>query len=160
MIDISVLHKYDYSHYKHFDKNTLFCNILSKSIVWKNPMNIEKIKAYHCPVEAAMDVIGGKYKALIVYELINGTRRYNEIQKAVPQATARMLSKQLKELEEDEIINRTLYPVVPPKTEYSFPSTHLVRSFTHLNLYSLIMTHGILPTSSRQVQAYTRSGDQ
>ena len=82
-------------------------------------MNIEKIKTYNCPVEAAMDVIGGKYKALIVYELINGTRRYHEIQKAVPQATPRMLSKQLKELEEDEIINRTLYPVVPPKTEYS-----------------------------------------
>ncbi|SDL41268.1 transcriptional regulator, HxlR family [Kandleria vitulina] len=82
-------------------------------------MNIEKIKAYKCPVEAAMDVIGGKYKALIVYELINGTRRHNEIQKAVPQATPRMLSKQLNELEQDGVINRVLYPVVPPKTEYS-----------------------------------------
>ena len=82
-------------------------------------MNLEKIKGYHCPVEAAMDVIGGKYKALIVYELIGGTRRYNEIQRAVPQATPRMLSKQLKELEEDGVINRVLYPVVPPKTEYS-----------------------------------------
>ena len=82
-------------------------------------MNIEKIKTYHCPVEAAMDVIGGKYKALIVYELINGTRRYNEIQRAVPQATPRMLSKQLKELEEDGVINGVLYQVVPPKTEYS-----------------------------------------
>lgn len=82
-------------------------------------MNIEKIKGYNCPVEAAMDVIGGKYKALIVYELIGGTRRYNEIQKAVPQATPRMLSKQLKELEEDGVIDRKLYPVVPPKTEYS-----------------------------------------
>ena len=81
-------------------------------------MNIEKIKTYNCPVEAAMDVIGGKYKALIIYELINGTRRYNEIQKAVPQATPRMLSKQLKELEEDGVLIRTLYPVVPPKTEY------------------------------------------
>lgn len=82
-------------------------------------MNIEKIKTYHCPVEAAIDVIGGKYKALIVYELMDGTRRYNEIQKAVPQATPRMLSKQLKELEEDGVIHRVLYPVVPPKTEYS-----------------------------------------
>lgn len=82
-------------------------------------MNIEKIRNYNCPVEAAMDVIGGKYKALIVYELIGGTRRYNEIQRAVPQATPRMLSKQLKELEEDGVINRVLYPVVPPKTEYS-----------------------------------------
>lgn len=82
-------------------------------------MNIEKIQTYICPVEAAMDVIGGKYKAQIVYELISGTKRYNEIQKALPQATPRMLSKQLKELEEDGVINRILYPVVPPKTEYS-----------------------------------------
>lgn len=82
-------------------------------------MNIEKIRTYNCPVEAAMDVIGGKYKAMIVYELIDGTRRYSEIQKAVPQATPRMLSKQLKELEEDGVVNRVLYPVVPPKTEYS-----------------------------------------
>ena len=82
-------------------------------------MNVEKVKGYHCPVEAAMDVIGGKYKALIVYELMSGTKRYNEIARAVPQATPRMLSKQLKELEEDGVIIRTLYPVVPPKTEYS-----------------------------------------
>ncbi|MBQ9156711.1 MAG: helix-turn-helix transcriptional regulator [Eubacterium sp.] len=82
-------------------------------------MNIDKIKSYNCPVEAAMDVVGGKYKAQIVYELIGATRRYNEIAKALPQATPRMLSKQLKELEEDGVINRVLYPVVPPKTEYS-----------------------------------------
>ena len=82
-------------------------------------MNIERIKTFICPVEAAMDVIGGKYKAMIVYELIDGTKRYNEIQKGVPQATPRMLSKQLKELEADGVINRVLYPVVPPKTEYS-----------------------------------------
>ena len=50
-------------------------------------MNIAKIKTYNCPVEAAMNVIGGKYKALIIYELISGTKRYNEIQKALPQAT-------------------------------------------------------------------------
>lgn len=82
-------------------------------------MDIEKIKTYRCPVEAAMDVIGGKYKALILYALISGTKRYNEIQKAVPQATPRMLSKQLKELEGDGVIKRVLYPIVPPKTEYS-----------------------------------------
>ena len=82
-------------------------------------MNIEKIKTYNCPVEAAMDVVGGKYKAQIVYELMSGTKRYNEIQKAIPQATPRMLSKQLKELEEDGVLHRELYPVVPPRTEYS-----------------------------------------
>lgn len=82
-------------------------------------MNIEKIATYSCPVEAAMDVIGGKYKAQIVYELIDGTKRYHQIQNALPQATPRMLSKQLKELEADGVITRALYPVVPPKTEYS-----------------------------------------
>lgn len=82
-------------------------------------MNIEKIRTFRCPVEAAMDVIGGKYKAMILYELIDGKRRYSEIQKGVPQATPRMLSKQLKELEADGIIIRTMYPVVPPRTEYS-----------------------------------------
>ena len=66
-----------------------------------------------------MDVVGGKYKAQIIYELIGRTRRYHEIQKAIPQATPRMLSKQLKELEEDGVIHRVLYPVVPPRTEYS-----------------------------------------
>ena len=82
-------------------------------------MNLEKMKSYHCAVEAAMDVVGGKYKALILYELMSGTKRYSELQRALPQATPRMLSKQLKELEEDGVISRTLYPVVPPKTEYS-----------------------------------------
>lgn len=82
-------------------------------------MNIEKLKSYHCPVEAAMGIIGGKYKAIIIYHLIDATMRYNEIQKEIPQATPKMLSQQLKELETDRIINRVLYPVVPPKTEYS-----------------------------------------
>ena len=82
-------------------------------------MNIEKIQSYHCPVEATMDIIGGKYKAIIIYELIEKTLRYSELQKLVPQATPKMLSKQLKAMEEDGIIQRVLYPVVPPKTEYS-----------------------------------------
>lgn len=82
-------------------------------------MNNDKIRNYHCPVEAAMDIVGGKYKAIIIYHLINNTLRYNQIQKEIPQATPKMLSQQLKELEADGIINRVLYPVVPPKTEYS-----------------------------------------
>ncbi len=82
-------------------------------------MNKEKTKKYHCPVEAAVDIVCGKYKALIIYELIGKVCRYNELQRAIPQATPKMLSQQLKELEADGIINRVLYPVVPPKTEYS-----------------------------------------
>lgn len=82
-------------------------------------MDKEKMQNYHCPVEAAMDIVGGKYKAIIIWNLIDVTLRYNEIQKAIPHATPKMLSLQLKELEADGIINRVLYPVVPPKTEYS-----------------------------------------
>lgn len=82
-------------------------------------MDREKLMSYGCPVEAAMDIIGGKYKVIIIWNLIGKTLRYNELKKALPQATPKMLSQQLKELEADGIINRTLYPVVPPKTEYS-----------------------------------------
>ena len=71
-------------------------------------------------VKAAIAVLGGKYKAIIIWHLnVNKIMRYNEIQKAIPQATAKMLSQQLKELENDGIVRRKLYPVVPPKTEYS-----------------------------------------
>ncbi len=84
--------------------------------------SMEKKKAltFHCSVEATMAVLGGKYKAIIIWHLNRaGVMRYNEIQKAIPQATAKMLSQQLKELENDGIVKRKLYPVVPPKTEYS-----------------------------------------
>ena len=82
-------------------------------------MDKERITNYNCPVDAAMDILGGNYKAFIIYKLINKTLRYNEIQKLIPKATPRMLSKQLRELEQDNIISRKIYPVVPPKTEYS-----------------------------------------
>lgn len=79
---------------------------------------LEKIKKCHCLVEVALNTLGGKYKAIILYHLIDQTLRFNEIQKAVAQATPKMLSQQLKELEADGIVLRKLYPVVPPKTEY------------------------------------------
>jgi len=82
-------------------------------------MDKEKLQNCNCPVEAAMYILGGKYKVIIIWNLIDATLRYNEIQKAIPQASPKMLSLQLKELEADGIINRVLYPVVPPKTEYS-----------------------------------------
>lgn len=74
---------------------------------------------YQCPVEATLKVIGGKYKTLILWHLINKTLRYNEISKLVLQATPKMLTAQLRELEADNLISRTVYPVVPPKVEYS-----------------------------------------
>ena len=82
-------------------------------------MDIEKIQSYSCPIEAFVGVVGGKYKTAIIYELAGRTLRYSELARAVPNATPRMLSRQLKELEGDGIIHRKQYPVVPPKTEYS-----------------------------------------
>ncbi len=73
---------------------------------------------YHCPVEATLELMGGKYKALILFHLIDSTLRFNELQKLIPQATPKMLTQQLRELEKDSLISRTVYPVVPPKVEY------------------------------------------
>lgn len=63
--------------------------------------------------------VRGKYKAVILWHLMNKTLRYNEIHKLIPKATDKMLAQQLRELEKDGLINRKVYPVVPPKTEYS-----------------------------------------
>lgn len=82
-------------------------------------MDIEKLKGFDCPLEATLAMIGGKYKILIVYFLISRTLRYTELQKLLPQASPKMLAQQLRELERDGLVHRELYPVVPPKTEYS-----------------------------------------
>ena len=70
-------------------------------------------------VEATIQLIGGKYKAVILWHLMNKTLRYSEIHKLIPKATDKMLAQQLRELEKDGLINRKDYPVVPPKTEDS-----------------------------------------
>jgi DNA-binding HxlR family transcriptional regulator len=72
-----------------------------------------------CPVEACTEVIGAKWKGEILYILFAGTKRYGELRKLIPSATQRVLTLQLRELEEDGIIERKVYPVVPPKVEYS-----------------------------------------
>ena len=74
---------------------------------------------YNCPVGATIELIGGKYKSLILWHLINSTLRFGELRKLIPGATPKMLTQQLRELEEDNLITRTVYPVVPPKVEYS-----------------------------------------
>ena len=74
---------------------------------------------FTCPVEATIQLIGGKYKAVILWHLMSGTLRYSQLHKRMPKATDKMLTQQLRELERDGLIDRVVYPVVPPKTEYS-----------------------------------------
>ena len=78
-----------------------------------------KTDLFHCPVEAVLSLISGKYKCNILWHLMEGTQRYSELRRFVPQATPKMLTQQLRELEADGIVVRKVYPVVPPKTEYS-----------------------------------------
>jgi len=72
-----------------------------------------------CPVEYTLDVIGGKWKGILLYHLIDGTKRFNEFKRICPSITQRMLTLQLRELEEDGVVHREVYHQVPPKVEYS-----------------------------------------
>ena len=73
---------------------------------------------FGCPVEATLEVIGGKWKGVILYHLLQDKKRFNELRKLMPKVTQRMLTKQLRDLESDQIITRTVFPEVPPKVEY------------------------------------------
>ena len=72
-----------------------------------------------CPVEAAISLIDGKWKCVILFHLLRGTARFNELRRRLPGLTQRMLTNQLRELEQDGLITRTVYAQVPPKVEYS-----------------------------------------
>lgn len=75
-----------------------------------------------CPVETSIDVLAGKWKILILWYLLSETKRFNELQKLLPRTTQKMLIQKLRELEKDGIVHREVYPVVPPKVEYSLTS--------------------------------------
>jgi len=78
-----------------------------------------KGKTYPCCTSLTMGIIGGKWKTVILYHLIDNTLRYNELRKAIPSVTERTLSLQLKNLEHDGLIKRSVYTTKPPlKVEY------------------------------------------
>ncbi len=72
-----------------------------------------------CPVEAALEIISGKWKGVALYHLADGTKRFNELKRLCGTVTQRTLTKQLRELEADGMVERTVYAVVPPKVEYA-----------------------------------------
>jgi DNA-binding HxlR family transcriptional regulator len=77
-------------------------------------------KSYRCFFELTLMVIGGKWKPIILYQLAReGIMRFSDLKRCIPQTTERMLSKQLKELEQDGLVHREVYQQVPPKVEYS-----------------------------------------
>ncbi|MBU8917250.1 helix-turn-helix transcriptional regulator [Bacillus sp. FJAT-29953] len=77
-------------------------------------------KTFNCEKELTLEIIGGKWKMLILWYLgKEGTKRFNELKSLMPGITQRMLVNQLRELEDDQIVHREVYPVVPPKVEYS-----------------------------------------
>ncbi len=73
---------------------------------------------YGCPVEVTLDVIGGKWKGVILYHLLEGPQRFGALHRLLPDVTPRMLTLQLRELEADGVVTRTVYAEVPPRVDY------------------------------------------
>lgn len=76
-------------------------------------------KVYYNPVEFAMDRVGGTWKMPILWRLKDKVYRYSELKRSIKHISDKMLTTQLRELEQDGFVHREVYPVVPPKTEYS-----------------------------------------
>ncbi|KAF0200030.1 MAG: hypothetical protein FD170_3824 [Bacteroidetes bacterium] len=89
-----------------------------------NQLN-KKLALNVCPVTYTIEKIGGRWKPLIIYNLLSGKKRYSELRRLIPAITEKMLIQQLKQLEADKLIERKALPVVPPFVEYNLSSSGL-----------------------------------
>jgi len=78
-----------------------------------------EMEEFYCPVKLTADIIGGKWKPLILFYLERHTRRFGELRRLIPGMTKKMLTQHLRELEQDQIVHREVYAEVPPRVEYS-----------------------------------------
>lgn len=106
-----------------------------------------------CAMEASVAIIGGKWKGVILFHLLEGTLRFNELHRRTLGITPRLLTKQLRELEEDGLVSRTIYPVVPPKVEYALTdeAMDLAPLLHSLNAWGRqwLATRGITPLNEQ-----------
>lgn len=86
---------------------------------------MEMNKMPECPVEMTLQLIGDKWKVLIIRDLLGGTRRFNELMRSVGGISQKVLTSNLRSLEASGLVNRKVYPEVPPKVEYSLTETGL-----------------------------------
>lgn len=89
----------------------------------ENRVVTRHLPPYSCGLDAAADVIGGKWKPSILWALSTGTQRFGELRRLVPGITEKMLIQSLRELEVDEVVHREVHHQVPPKVEYSLTPT-------------------------------------
>ncbi len=80
-------------------------------------------KEYDCPLHLTMDLIGNKWKPLLLFHLLNGPLRSGVLQKTIPGISNKMFTQTVRELERDQLVSRKVYPVVPPKVEYELTAT-------------------------------------
>ena len=109
-------------------------------------------KVYQCPFEFALDMVSGKWKSLVLYYLSEGTLRYGEIRRKIDGITQKMLTQTLRDLERNGLVSRKVYPVVPPKVEYTITKhgEALIPIFQSLQIWgeSVAKEQGIAIASS------------